>query len=117
MEQRAGHVKEGFAGADPGALAVRELDVECFAAFGCHCLEKLHRETRGTDNRPPHEYRISRRAIAEMSDNRLGFKKVAVGLRCEVVHRAHAVIASRAKQSRQSCPTGAEIASSRCSSL
>src|SRR6516225_12036180 len=116
MKQGAGHVQDRVAGTDPGAFGVAELDAEGLAAFGRHGLEEFHREARGTDDRPTHEDRIGRRAITKMPDDRFGFEKIAVGLRCEVVHRLYAVIASEAKQSRQSCATGAAIASSRCSS-
>jgi hypothetical protein len=60
---------------------VAELDVELLAARGRRAFEKFDRKTRGADHRPAHEHRISRRAITEMPDDRLGFQKVAVGLR------------------------------------
>jgi hypothetical protein len=81
IEQRASHVKHRVAGPDPGTLRVREFDIELLAAFGSRAFEQGDREARRADDRATHEYRVGRRAIAEMSDDRLGPQKIAVGLR------------------------------------
>src|SRR5207302_1914681 len=67
--------------ADPTPLGVTELDVEILAAFGRHLFEKLDREPRRANYRTAHEHRISRRTVAEMPDDLLGFQEIAVGLR------------------------------------
>src|ERR1700752_3326582 len=89
MEERTADMKDRIAGADPTSLGVTELDIEILAAFGRHLFEKLHREARGANHRPAHEHRVSRRAVTEMPDDRLGLQKIAVGLRrdCGLVIR------------------------------
>src|SRR5580700_10581370 len=83
MVERAGHVHDRLAGADPGRLGMIELDLEAGATLGRHSLEKLDRETRRADHWPAHEDGIGRLAIAELADDRLRLQEIAVGARGE----------------------------------
>src|SRR6516162_1263872 len=89
MKERPSDVEDRLTGADPSALGVVQLDREAGAARDSLDFEKIERKARRADHRPAHEYRVGRWAVAKAADDRLGFQKIAVGLRRErpVRHR------------------------------
>ena len=80
MEERAGDVHHRFAGADPLALAIAQVEVHRRIAGAAGFLQPFQREPRREHHRTPHEDGVGDLAIAELADHLLRAIEVVVGV-------------------------------------
>jgi len=79
VAQRPGDVEQRFAGADPFALFVVQMNVELRAACLGDVLQPADHEARREHDRAAHEHRVGRFDIAEVADDLPGLQEIIVG--------------------------------------
>ena len=77
--ERAGHVHQRLAGADPAALFVAQVDPEANAALDGHTLQPGDRKARRRDHRAPQEQGVGNLLVAEAADHVPGPVEVEIG--------------------------------------